>query len=177
MKGAEMEYGAKLKAVFVAVPILTGWGCAALTGQWQTVLPQPEARRPSAFAHRMISENVELYWSCSRPTPSRIQVDGIAKNTGKGEVHLLQMELHDVDRRTGDILQSGVAASDTILHSDRFSPFQLDLQPATADGRVDLLDAYRITSIGIIKTTYMDKEFTARDVCSLTQHPNPVSSQ
>ncbi len=172
-----MTCEAEFKAGFVAALALFLWGCAAPTGQWQTVLPEPAKYQPAAFTHRTISPDVEMYWNCSRPRQSLIRVDGIAKNVGKGEVHLLEMELHDVDRATGNILQSGSAVSDFILHPDIFSPVQVELQPATGDGQVDMLYTYRITSVGIIQTTNTDKEFTAQDVCSATQHPNPVRPQ
>ncbi len=170
-----MSREAKSRAGFVAALTLVLWGCAAPTEQWQTVLPQPATYQPATFTHRTISPDVEMYWNCSRPRASLVRMDGIAKNVGKGVVHLLEMELHDVDRATGTILQSGSATSDIILHPDIFSPVQLELQPATADGQVDMLYSYRITSVGIIQTTNTDKEFTARDVCSASQHPNPAS--
>ncbi len=162
---------------FVVALILILWGCAPRTEQWQTVLPGSATYQPATFTHRTISPNVEMYWNCSRPRPSLIRVDGITKNIGKGEVHLLEMELHDVDRATGNIPQSGSAVSDIILHPDIFSALQVELQPATADGQVDMFYTYRITSVGIIQTTNTDKEFTAQDVCSATQHPNPVRPQ
>ncbi len=117
-----------------------------------------------------------MFWNCSRPQPSLIRVDGIAKNIGRGEVHLLGMELHDVDRLTERILHSAEGVSDLILHPDVFSRFQMELQPASANGRVELLYTYRIISIGIIKTTTTDKQFLTHDTCSVTQHPNTVTS-
>ncbi len=167
-----MAYGAKLKAGFVAALVLIGWGCSAPSGVWQTVAPQQEAYRLSGFAHRMVSQDVEVYWNCSRPRPTLLRLDGISKNIGKGEVHLLGMELHDVDRQTSNVLQSGAAVSDVILYPDIFSPVQVEVQPATADGQIDLLYTYRITSVGILKTAYTDKEFVAHDVCAATQYPN-----
>ena len=172
-----MTCRARLKAGFVAILTVIGSGCTTPVGQWQTLLPRPETYTPSAFAHRLVSQDVEIYWSCSRPQPTLLRVDGIAKNIGKGEVRLLQMELHDVDRQTGVILQSGTAVPDISLHPDNFSPVQVELQPPTANGQVDMLYTYRITSIGILKTTNMNKEHTARDVCSAEQHPNTVQSQ
>jgi hypothetical protein len=171
-----MAFGARVKAGFLAILTLIGSGCAAPAGQWETVRPRPEAYRPSVFAHRMVAEDVEMFWSCSRPQPSLIQVDGIAKNIGKGEVHLLGMELHDVDRLTERMLHSAEGVSDLILHPDRFSPFEMELQPASANGRVDLLYTYRIISMGIIRTTTTDKHLLTHDMCSATQHPNSVTS-
>ena len=172
-----MAYRAALKVGFVAILFLTGWGCTAPAGEYRTVLPRPVTYQAAAFAHRMVSPDMELYWSCARPQPRLVRVDGIAKNIGRGEVHLLELELHDVDRQTGSILQSGAAVSDIILHPDIFSAVQVEVQPATADGQIDLLYTYRITSVGIIKTSNIDKEFQAHDICAATHHPNAGGSQ
>ncbi len=172
-----MTCGARGKAGLMVVLSLIAFGCARPARQWETLMPRPATYQPVAFAHRIVSEDVEIFWNCSRPQPSLLRVDGIAKNDGKGEVHLLQLELHDVDRLTGTILQSASAVSDIILHPDIFSPIQVELQPATAEGQVDLLYTYRITSLGIIQTTNTDKEIMARDACSATQYPNPFGSK
>jgi hypothetical protein len=171
-----MEWGARVKAGCMAILTLFGYGCAAPAGQWETLPPRREIYQPSVFAHRMVSQDVEMFWSCSRPQPSLIRVDGIAKNIGSGEVHLLGMELHDVDRLTERMLQSAEGVSDLILHPDLFSPFEMELQPASANGWVDLLYTYRIISSGSIKTTTTDKQLLTHDMCTATQHANTVTS-
>jgi hypothetical protein len=121
---------------------------------------------PAAFAHRVSTPDVDIYWNCSQPEPGLLRLNGVAKNSGGREVRFLKLELVSMNAKDQNLLQAAAAVPDIVLYTNQQSPFQLDLPTTGAEARYDLFYEY---SLGVRLST-QDIRFMARDVCSESQH-------
>ena len=152
--------------------VLVGIGVTACTSVeiFRPVPAQSMAPPSEAFAHRLATPDVELYWNCARPEPSVLRFDGIAKNIGRREVRSLELRLAGV--AANDLLQEGMSLPDIVLYRDEFSPFHMQLPIRGTETRFDLLYQYPLAlpvdQANPPSTTPL--RFTAQDVCSETQY-------
>lgn len=131
---------------------------------------QPTAYSPAAFAHRVATQDVELYWNCARAESGFLEFDGIARTIGGQDVRFLEMELDSVGP-TDSRLQSATAAlPDIVLHINQASPFHLQLPTRGDETRFDLFYHYSLPPrIGALVSTE-ERRYMVRDACSETQH-------
>ena len=143
---------------------------------------QPAPYPPDAYAHRVASSHVVLYWNCHRPDPGILRVEGVAQNPWSSqEVRFLEIELVGVDSRERTVSHAKGAAQDILIHTNQFSPFRMELRPAGSEVRFDLYYEYRFQDVemearlarplvGAPRLLAQTQRFLARDACSETQH-------
>lgn len=167
--------------LLVSMLVMTVAACTSLQGPQAT---QPQAYPPAAYAHRVGTTQVVLYWNCLRPSPDALRVDGMAQSPYFSEVRDLEFELVGADANERVVSQTSGAARDYVLRTNQFSPFQLDLRTAGSEVRFDLFYRYRsqqnLRSMlagppvnGPLHFAQATSQSSARDVCSETQHRIP----
>ena len=142
----------------------------------------PPGYPPDAFAHRVATSHVVLYWNCHRPTGGVLSLDGVAQNPWTPqEVRFLELELVGVDGEERTVSRVRGAARDILIRTNQFSPFRLDLRMAGGEARFDLFYAYRFQDVemegrlagpvaGGARLFAQTLRFMARDVCAETHH-------
>ena len=143
---------------------------------------RPSPYPPDAYAHRVASSHVVLYWNCVRPEPGILRVQGVAQNPWSSqEVRFLEAELVGVDGRERTVSYAKGAAQDILIRTNQFSLFQVELRAAGSEVRFDLYYEYRFQDVemearlagplaGAPRLLAQIQRFLARDVCSEAQH-------
>jgi hypothetical protein len=143
---------------------------------------RPPLTSPGAYAHRVASSHVVLYWNCVGPEAGTLRVEGVAQNPWfSQEVRFLELELVGVDGRERTVSHAKGAAQDILIRTNQFSPFQMELRPAGREVRFDLYYEYRFQDVdeqarlagpvvGAPRLLAQMQRFLARDACSETQH-------
>lgn len=153
--------------------VLVGIGVTACTSVeiFRSAPAQSMAPPPEAFAHRLATPEVALYWNCTRPEPRVLHFDGIAKNIGGREVRSLALRVTSVD--ANNLLLEAAALPTIILHTDEFSPVHLQLPIRGTEARFDLSYEYPLAPPVDLPTprAATTEQFTAKDVCAGTQYP------
>ena len=164
-----------LRAMLPGVLVLALGACALPAAR-------PSPYPPDAYAHRVASSHVVLYWNCHRPGPGILRVEGEAQNPWTSqEVRFLEFELVGVDSRERTVSHAKGAAQDILIHTNQFSPFRMELRPAGSEVRFDLYYEYRFQEgemqvrlagplVGAPRLLAQMQRFLARDACSETQH-------
>lgn len=142
---------------------LVAFACAGASAGRTAVYP------PAAYAHRVSTTDVSIYWNCARG-PRGVRVDGVAQDTGGGQVKFLELELAGADARNRYVSSAKTALKDIVLHPNQVSSFRLRLNPAGTETRYDLFYEYRL---GRPMGLDAPQRFLARDACSPTQHRVP----
>ncbi len=129
---------------------------------------------PAAFAHRVSSSDIDVYWSCARPEPDVVRLDGVVQNSGGRDVEFVELEVNAVDARDRSMAAGRTSLKDLVLHTNQISPFTLYIRAGGTPGRLDLFYNYRLsTRAGLPRIGRSDVRQFARDVCSETQHRVP----
>ncbi|MEK7206013.1 MAG: hypothetical protein AAB254_10960 [candidate division NC10 bacterium] len=143
---------------------------------------QPAPYPPDAYAHRVATSHVVLYWNCGRPEAGILRGEGVAQNPWSSqEVRFLEVEVVGVDNRERTVSHAKGAAQDILIRTNQFSPFQMELRPAGSEVRFDLYYEYRFQDVeeqarlagplvGAPRLLAQTQRFLARDACSETQH-------
>jgi hypothetical protein len=143
------------------------------------------AQSPAAYPHRVSSSHVELYWSCARPDPSLVRMEGVAANPGSAQpIRRLALELVGVDARGRTLSESTTEATESQLFTAQSTPFALLLRPAGGEARFDLYYSYvyqdnggsdrlmsRVRATTSFRTAQTNR-FLVRDACAEGQHLN-----
>ena len=135
---------------------------------------------PDAFTHRAASPHVVLYWSCERPEPGRLQLDGIAQSPWS-EVRSLEFELVGVDDRERSVSETKGEAQDATIRTNQASRFQLTLRTVGSEVRFDLYYQHQFVPeqtdamlagppVALPRLVAWGNRFLVRDACSETQH-------
>jgi hypothetical protein len=128
----------------------------------------------AVYAHRVSTNEVHVYWNCTRPEPAAVRFEGVVQNWKGGRVKFMEVELTGVDAR-GKVVSGGkTALKDIVLYANQISPYALRVRPAGTEERFDLFYWYYLDArIG----EGARQQFLARDACSPTQHrlPQPVN--
>jgi hypothetical protein len=126
------------------------------------------------YAHRVSTNEVHVYWNCTRPDPAVVRFEGVVQNWKGGQVKFMEVELAGVDAR-GKVVSGGkTALKDIVLYANQISPYAFQVRPAGTEERFDLFSWYYIDArLG----ESARQQFLARDVCSPTQHrvPKPAN--
>ena len=169
--------------LLVSMLAMTVAACTSLQSP-QATQPLPQAYPPTAFAHRVGTTQVVLYWNCLRPSPDVLRLDGVAQSPYFSGIRDLEFELVGADASERVVSQTRGVARDYVLRTNQFSPFQLDLRTTGSEVRFDLFYRYRsqqnLRSMlagppvgGSQLFAQATTQFLARDVCSETQHRIP----
>jgi hypothetical protein len=173
--------------VVVAV-VMSLAGCAAVDAPGsRTTSGLP----PEAFAHRVGTSELVLFWNCSQPEPGVIRIEGIAQSPWQAQpIRYLEFTLLGVGAQEETTAKATGTARDIQIMTNQSSPFQLNLKSAGAETRFDLYYNYRYaheydSSSSLIGTRgtvvagpamvnsrlfAQTETFLARDVCSPTEH-------
>lgn len=98
---------------------------------------------PPGFAHRQSSMAVELFWNCTRPTPSALLLQGVVVNVVESEVRSLEFTLSGVDARGAAVSEANGATRSFVLGTTQSTPIQLELQTTGSEVRFDLFYQYQ----------------------------------
>ena len=143
---------------------------------------RPAPYPPDAYAHRVASSHVVLYWNCVRPEPGILRVEGVAQNPWSSqEVRFLEVEVVGVNNQERTVSHAKGAAQDILIHTNQFSPFRMELRAAGSEVWFDLYYEYRFQDVemearlagplvGGPRRLAQTQRFLARDACSETQH-------
>ena len=132
---------------------------------------QPAVYPPATFAHRVATQDVEIYWNCTKAESGLLQVDGVARNIGGRDVRFLNLEVESVNVRESRLLSAAAPLQALVLPINQLSPFQLQLPTRGDEARYDLFYQYRVPSrLGALDPDAGERRFMARDVCSDTQN-------
>lgn len=164
-----------LGSLLITSIVLSLMGCAS--GQ-APVTASPAL--PSAFAHRVGSSHVVLYWNCERPEAGRLQLDGIAQSPW-AEVRSLEFELVGLDAQNRIVSESRGEPRDSIIRTNQASPFRLELRTVGSEVRFDLFYQHQFVPEAMdallagpltarARLVAQADKFLVRDVCSETQH-------
>lgn len=128
---------------------------------------------PAVYAHRVSTNEVHVYWNCTRPEPTLVRFEGVVQNWKGGQVKFMELELVGADARGKYVSGGKTALKDIVLYANQISPYALQVRPAGVEERFDLFYWYYIDArLG----ESARQQFLARDACSPTQHrvPQPV---
>jgi hypothetical protein len=137
---------------------------------------------PDAFAHRVATSHVVLYWNCGRPEANVLRLDGVAQNPwSPQEVQFLEFELVGVGGEERVVSQTKGEVRDFMLRTNQISPFRLELRTVGSEARFDLYYQYQFQDmeikallagppVGGLRLLAYTNRFLARDVCAETKH-------
>jgi hypothetical protein len=157
-----MTFGRLLR---VLVPVLSGSVLAACA---QGVGPQAATgygMPQGAYAHRVASSNLELYWNCTSPAPGIVDVEGIVHNTSSGDVHFVDLDLVGVGSQ-GVVSEAKASVQPVVLSLNETAPFLLRAQGGGPETQFDLYYQYRR---GVRPGALFPddaRRFSARNICS-----------
>jgi len=136
----------------------------------------------AGFTNRVSSNQVVLYWHCTRPEPGILRVEGVAHNPWSSQgIRFLEFDLVGVDDRDRQVSATSAALPAALLWTNEVSAFRLDLKTAGTETRFDLYYQYRFNDAngrifagppgaGARRLAQQLRRFLVRDVCSETQH-------
>ncbi len=136
----------------------------------------------AAYAHRMDTAEMVLFWNCARPEPGVLRLEGIAQNPSQAEpISSLKFELVGVDARGHSVSEARAEAEDYQIGTNQRSAFRLILRLTGGETRFDLFFQYYFSQTEmdarlagapvsmpwlLVDTT----RYLIRDACSDTQH-------
>ncbi len=137
---------------------------------------------PAAFAHRMDTAEMALFWNCARPESGVLRLEGVAQNPSQAEpISSLQFELVGVDARGHSVSEARADADDYRIDTNQSSPFRLNLRLTGGETRFDLFFQYyfsqtemdaRLAGAPVAMPWLLadTTRYLVRDACSETQH-------
>ncbi len=132
--------------------------------------PSSRVSASNAFAHRLMTPEIEIRWSCVRSGQAVLNVNGIARNADGNELRPLGLGISGVD--STNTLRSAEAVP-LSLHRREFVPFHLQLPIDRAEAKIDLTYQPFIEAPASQPTPLTPPEgvSTAQDICSKGQYP------
>jgi hypothetical protein len=123
--------------------------CASQMGPGGTEDVRLTTYPPAGAAHRVASPAIELFWSCSRPGPNTLQVEGWAINRWfTGEVQDVRLELVGVGAGGKTISAASRSTIADRIGTMRAVPFVVTLSAQGSERRFDLYYEYRFQEPG-----------------------------
>jgi hypothetical protein len=163
-----MRHGYRfLACMSLLLSACAGYGPGGPAEAGSTVYP------PALYAHRVSTNDVEVYWNCTRPDPAVVQLEGVVRSVKGGRVKFMELELSGANKQGRYVSSGKTALRDIVLYTNQISPYTLQIRPAGTEERFDLYYWYYVDArIGDSPR----QQFLARDACSPTQHrvPKPV---
>ncbi len=134
----------------------------------------------AGFTNRVSSNQVVLYWNCTRPEPGILRVEGVAHNPWSSQaIRFLEFDLVGVVDWDREVSATSATLQDILLWTNEVSAFRLDLRTVGTETRFDLYYQYRFNNERLLagppgpeprRLTQQLRRFLVRDVCSETQH-------
>jgi len=120
-------------------------GACAGGGESPQFLSSALKTDPTAgFTHRVANAQVVLYWTCTRPEPGLLRVEGVAQSPWSPQpIKFMEFNLVGVDDRDRQVSATSAALPAILLYTNEVSPFNLALKPAGTETRFDLYYQYR----------------------------------
>jgi hypothetical protein len=122
---------------------------------------------PAVYEHRVATNDVEIYWNCTRPDGGTARMEGVVRNSKGGVVGFMELELAAVDTQDREVGGSKQALEPVLLRANQLAPFTLQVGAGRDTARLDLYYSY---SRDATQGEAQQARFEARDVCSPTQH-------
>jgi hypothetical protein len=124
-------------------------GACAPTQPWSgpegTFSPYP----PRGFTHTASTSAMELFWTCTRPVPDTLVLQGLAFNPWSASaVRWLELALVGENVRGATVSETSGEPQDYLLGSMRSTPFQLELKLAGSEVRFNLFYRYQFVEPG-----------------------------
>ncbi|MCX5733704.1 MAG: hypothetical protein NTW68_05200 [candidate division NC10 bacterium] len=173
-------------SIRVAVLFVLGLALSACAadGTFKPLTSTSTPYPPSGYMHTVQTSHVVLYWNCAQPEAGVLRLEGAAYNPWmSAPVQYLEFELEGVDAMAGSVSEGKAAARDIQIHTNRSSPFQIDLRTTGKEVRYDLYYQYRMNDgqggnrmdasldwDGPVLFAQQNRRFSVRDACSDTQH-------
>jgi hypothetical protein len=172
-----------VRGLLVATFVTSLAGCASTGGPGAGTIP---GSPPGAFAHRVATSEVVLFWNCLQPEVGQLRLEGVAQNPWAAQpIRFLEFELVGLDAQGRMTAETAGMARDLQLHTNQTTPFKLDLKTTGTEVRFDLY--YRYYFLEFFEGGKKDlrlagppmagprllaqtNTFVARDVCADTQH-------
>ncbi len=177
-----MGWKAIFRAWLVAASALSLSACAGGYQSTQFLSSALKVDPTAGFTNRVSSNQVVLYWNCTRPEPDILRVEGVAHNPWSSQaIRFLELDLVGVDDRDRQVSATSAALPAILLWTNEVSAFRLDLKTAETETRFDLYYQYRFNDggsrmfagspgAGPRRLAQQLRRFLVRDVCSETQH-------
>lgn len=138
---------------------------------------------PSEFKHTVATGAIRQYWSCTRPEPNLMRLEGIVANEWSGQpVQYLAWDLVAVDAAGRTLASEQVKSAAVQLATNMYTRFQIDLRTTGGEARFDLYYEYqyqdrghspRLAALdwdGPVLMAQQTQRFFVLDACSDTQH-------
>ena len=170
------------RVCLAAASALSLFACASGGESTQFLSSALTADPTAGFTNRVSSNQVVLYWNCTRPETGILRVEGIAHNPWSPQaIRFLEFDLVGVDDRDRQVSATGAALPAILLWTNEVSAFRLDLKTVGTETRFDLYYQYRFNEGGNRmlagppgaapqRLAQQLRRFLVRDVCSETQH-------
>jgi len=178
-----MGWQAIVRRWLAATSVLFLVGCAGGGDSPQFLDSALKTDPTTGFTHRVANAQVVLYWTCTRPEPGSLRVEGVAQSPWSPQpIKFMEFNLVGVDARDHQVSATGAALPAILLWMNQVSPFRLDLKPAGTETRFDLYYEYRFDEGGNDRLFAGPPEagprllaqqlriWLVRDACSETQH-------
>ncbi len=139
-----MGWQAIVRRWLAATSVLFLVGCAGGGDSPQFLDSALKTDPTTGFTHRVANAQVVLYWTCTRPEPGSLRVEGVAQSPWSSQpIRFMEFNLVGVDARDRQVSATGAALPAVLLFTNEVSPFRLDLKPAGTETRFDLYYQYR----------------------------------
>jgi len=124
---------------------------------------------PAMFGSSANSPDLAIYWNCTRPDPTLVQVNGVAQNTSGNSVRFVRFELEGLDAGGKEVSGGQGSLRANVLNLNQTSSFSIQARTAGTEDRFDLHYSYKVQGFAD-GGSGSDGGFLVRDVCSPTQH-------
>ncbi len=158
-----------------ALLALTGTFLSACAPAHYTDLLSPSVPPPASFVHHAASENIELFWNCSKPGPEVIRITGAARNSGPREVRSVELTVRSLLTGEVPLLKTAEALPEIMLYAHDPSPFQVNLPLEKAPSQIQLSALYRLTpDVSAPDSAGPQRVLLIEDACAPTQNLNTL---
>jgi hypothetical protein len=159
-----------LKGITLGAMMVVGLSACTAPGAQTAFYP------PAVFEHRVSAADVSVFWNCTQPEQSVLQVDGVVQNIGGQQVQFSEVEVVAVNASDRTVSSARGTVRDILLQANQSSPFLLQLRTLGDEVRFDMYYWYYVRGgFGIGAAGQRQVQNMARDVCSPTQHRSQKS--
>ena len=123
-----MKHGCwSVASVGLLLSACAGYGPGSPAGAQSTVYP------PAVYAHRVSTNDLGVYWNCTRPELAIVQFEGVVRHVKGGRVKFMELELSGADRQGRHVSGGKTALKDIVLSTDQISPSALQIRPTGSE--------------------------------------------
>ena len=138
---------------------------------------------PPEYKHTISTGAIRQYWSCTRPEPNVVRLNGVAANVWSSQpVRYLVWELVGVNADGRTLTSAQVKSAAVELTTNTYTTFEIDLRTAGGEARFDLHYEYQFQDRGHntmfaaldwdgpVLMAQATQRFYVLDACSDSQH-------